>query len=101
VSSSSTWSATTTPPTSASYFANVVNIFGLICPVLAARSLSEERQTGALLVTLSWPVPRWAIVLSKYIANTAFCWLLISISWIYYSQLNSYANPDRARALGG
>jgi len=85
----------------AAYFANVVNLFGLICPILAARSLSEERHTGALLVMLAWPVPRWAIVLSKFIANTLFTWLLVSISWIYYSQLKSYAKPDHARALGG
>ena len=85
----------------ASYFANIVNLFGLICPVLASRSLAEERASGALLVTLAWPVPRWALVLAKFIANTLFCWLLVSISWIYYAQLNSYANPDRARAFGG
>jgi ABC-type transport system involved in multi-copper enzyme maturation permease subunit/ABC-type uncharacterized transport system involved in gliding motility auxiliary subunit len=85
----------------ASYFANIVNLFGLICPVLAARSLAEERASGALMVTLAWPVPRWALILSKFIANTLFTWLLVSISWIYYAQLNAYAEPDRARAFGG
>lgn len=85
----------------ASYFANIVNLFGLICPVLAARALAEERASGALLVTLAWPVPRWALILSKFVANTLFTWLLASISWIYYAQLNSYAEPDRARAFGG
>lgn len=85
----------------AAYFANVVNLFGLICPILAARTLSEERHTGALLISLSWPLPRWAIVLSKFVATTLFTWLLVSISWIYYSQLSAYAKPDRARAIGG
>ena len=56
----------------ASYYANIVNMFGLICPILGARSLAEERGNGALLVSLSWPVPRWALVLSKFIANTLF-----------------------------
>ncbi|HEX3825742.1 MAG TPA: Gldg family protein [Sporichthyaceae bacterium] len=85
----------------ASYYANIVNMFGLICPILGARSLAEERGNGALLVSLSWPVPRWALVLSKFVANTLFSWLLLSISWIYYNQLTHYARPDHARVLGG
>jgi len=85
----------------ASYFANIVNLFGLICPVLAARALAEERASGQLMVTLAWPVPRWALIVAKFIASTLFTWLLVSISWIYYAQLNVYAEPDRARAFGG
>lgn len=85
----------------AAYYANTINIFGLICPVLAARSLAEERSSGMLMISLAWPVPRWAIVLSKFIANTLFCWLLVSVAWIYFRQLDNYANPDSARAFGG
>jgi ABC-type transport system involved in multi-copper enzyme maturation permease subunit len=85
----------------ASYYANIVNMFGLICPILGARSLAEERGNGALLVALSWPVPRWAVVFAKFAANTLFSWLLVSISWIYYNQLSHYAHPDHARVLGG
>ncbi|HEX3612207.1 MAG TPA: Gldg family protein [Sporichthyaceae bacterium] len=86
----------------ASYYANAAtNLLGLVCPVLGARALAEERGNGALLVSLSWPVPRWALVLSKFIANTLLTWLLISLAWIYYSQLTHYAHPDRARAEAG
>ncbi len=81
----------------AAYYANTVNIFGLICPALAARSLAEERASGMLMVSLAWPVPRWAIVAAKFVANTLFCWLLLAVAWIYFRQLEHYANPDDAR----
>ncbi|MGQ0467938.1 MAG: Gldg family protein [Sporichthyaceae bacterium] len=81
----------------AAYYANSVNIFGLICPALAARTLAEERANGMLQVSLAWPVPRWAIVGSKFIANTLFCWLLLLVAVIYFRQLTNYANPDEAR----
>ncbi len=85
----------------AAYYANIANTLLVLCPVLAARSLAEERASGQLLVSLSWPVSRWALVLSKFVANTLYTWLLISISWIYFVQLDSFANPDFARAFGG
>ncbi|MGQ0845107.1 MAG: Gldg family protein [Sporichthyaceae bacterium] len=85
----------------ASYYANSVNLFGLICPALAARALAEERSSGMLMTSLAWPVPRSVIVGAKFIANTLLCWLLVSVAWIYYRQLDNYANPDLARAFGG
>jgi ABC-type transport system involved in multi-copper enzyme maturation permease subunit len=85
----------------AAYYANIANTLIVLCPILAARSLAEERASGQLMISLAWPVPRWALVLSKFIANTLYTWLLISIAWIYYIQLNSFANPDFARTLGG
>lgn len=85
----------------ASYYANVLNTLIVLCPILAARSLAEERANGALLISLAWPVSRWSLILSKFAANTLYTWLLISISWIYYTQLNSFANPEFARVFGG
>ena len=85
----------------ASYYSNIATTLIVLCPILAARSLAEERASGQLLVSLAWPVPRWALVLSKFTANTLYTWLLISIAWIYYAQLSSFAQPDRARTLGG
>lgn len=85
----------------AAYYSNIATTLIVLCPILAARSIAEERASGQLLVSLAWPVPRWALVLSKFTANTLYTWLLISIAWIYYVQLNSFANPDAARTLGG
>ncbi len=83
------------------YYANVANLFFVLCPALAARSLADERASGALTITLAWPVSRVSLVLSKFIANTLVTWVILSISWIYYLQLEAIANPDGARALGG
>jgi ABC-type transport system involved in multi-copper enzyme maturation permease subunit/ABC-type uncharacterized transport system involved in gliding motility auxiliary subunit len=85
----------------AAYYANIANTLIVLCPILAARSLAEERSSGQLLISLSWPVSRWALVLSKFIANTIYTWLLVSIAWIYFVQLDAFANPDLARAFGG
>lgn len=85
----------------AGYYANVVNTLIVLCPILAARSLAEERASGALLISLAWPVSRWSLVLSKFIANTLYTWVLISICWIYYVQLGTFASPEWARVFGG
>ncbi|WP_019873122.1 ABC transporter permease subunit [Sporichthya polymorpha] len=84
-----------------SYYANTVNTLLVMCPILAARAIAEERASGALQISLAWPVPRWAMVLSKFVANTLITWLVVSISWIYYVRLDSIAEPEFARVLGG
>ncbi|MGQ0624356.1 MAG: Gldg family protein [Sporichthyaceae bacterium] len=85
----------------AAYYSNTANTLLVLCPILAARSLAEERASGALLISLAWPVSRWSLVLSKFIANTLYTTVILSIAWIYYAQLSAYANPEFARALGG
>jgi ABC-type transport system involved in multi-copper enzyme maturation permease subunit len=85
----------------ASYYANTVNTLLVMCPILGARSIAEERASGALLISLAWPVPRWAMVISKFLANTLITWIVVSISWIYYFRLAAIAHPEFARSLGG
>lgn len=84
-----------------SYYSNTVYTLLVMCPILGARSIADERSSGALLITLAWPVPRSGLVLSKFIANTLFTWVVVSISWIYYFRLDKIADPEFARALGG
>lgn len=84
-----------------SYYANTVNTLLVLCPILGARSIAEERASGALQISLAWPVSRWSMVLSKFVANTLVTWLIVSVSWIYYLRLNAIAQPEFARALGG
>lgn len=84
-----------------SYYANTVNTLLVMCPIFGARSIAEERASGALLISLAWPVPRWQMVLSKFVANTLATWLVVSISWVYYVRLNAIADPEFARSLGG
>ncbi|WP_245541684.1 ABC transporter permease subunit [Sporichthya polymorpha] len=73
----------------------------MLCPILGARSIAEERASGALQISLAWPISRWAMVASKFIANTVITWLIVSVSWIYYVRLDAIAEPEFARSLGG
>ncbi|HUR74087.1 MAG TPA: Gldg family protein [Sporichthya sp.] len=84
-----------------SYYANTVNTLLVLCAIFGARSIAEERASGALQISLSWPVSRWSLVLSKFAANTLITWLIVSVSWIYYVRLDSIAEPEFARVLGG
>ena len=84
-----------------SYYTNTVNTLLVLCPILGARSIAEERASGALQISLAWPISRWAMVGSKFIANTLVTWLIVSVSWIYYIRLDAIAQPEFARALGG
>ena len=84
-----------------SYYANTVNTLLVLCPILGARSIAEERASGALQISLAWPISRWAMVGSKFIANTLVTWLIVSVSWIYYIRLDAIAEPEFARSLGG
>jgi ABC-type transport system involved in multi-copper enzyme maturation permease subunit len=84
-----------------SYYANTVNTLLVMCPILGARSIAEERASGALLISLAWPISRWSMVVSKFVANCLVTWLVISISWIYYLRLSAIADPEFARSLGG
>ena len=64
------------------YYSNIANTLLVLVPVVAMRSFAEERRTGALDITLSWPVPRTALVIGKYVVNVAYTWLLLSVAWI-------------------
>ena len=41
------------------YYSNIETTLIVVAPIMAMRSFAEERRTGALDITLSWPVSRW------------------------------------------
>lgn len=88
-------------PDLASYFANIGTTLIVLAPVMATRSLAEQRRNGSLDATLSWPISRTSLVLAKFVANTVYIWVLTSICWLYVVQLATVATPDPPRAVGG
>lgn len=88
-------------PDLASYFANIGTTLIVLVPIMATRSLAEQRRNGSLDMTLSWPISRTSLILAKFIANTLYIWVLTSVCWIYVLQLATVATPEPARALGG
>ena len=83
------------------YYSNVASTLIVLVPIVAMRSFAEERRNGALDLTLSWPLSRTGLVLGKFVANTVFAWILISVVWIYVRILSGLAPIDLARAGGG
>jgi ABC-2 type transport system permease protein len=83
------------------YYSNIATTLIVLAPVVAMRSFAEERRSGALDVTLSWPIPRRALVIGKYGANLAFTWLLLSVAWLYVRILTHLGRVEIGKAAGG
>lgn len=88
-------------PDLSEYFANVANTLLVLAPVVAMRSLAEERRTGVLDVSLSWPLSRTAVVLGKFTANTLFLWAVATITWLYVRVLSSFTGVEVGKAASG
>ncbi|MCY3561648.1 MAG: Gldg family protein [bacterium] len=71
-----------------SYYSNIETTLVVLAPIVAMRSFAEERRTGALDITLSWPTSRWWLVVTKFVANTLLTWLIVSVVWLYIWLLN-------------
>jgi ABC-2 type transport system permease protein len=83
------------------YYSNVASTLIVLVPIVAMRSFAEERRNGTLDLTLSWPLSRTGLVFGKFVANTLFAWVLISVVWIYARILSGLAPLDMARTAGG
>lgn len=83
------------------YFTNIETTLIVVAPILAMRSFAEERRTGALDITLSWPVSRWYLVLGKFLSNTVFVFLLSSIAWLYVLIIDGLGTIDVGTAAAG
>jgi ABC-2 type transport system permease protein len=85
----------------ASYYSNIANTLLVLVPVVAMRSFAEERRSGALDISLTWPTSRTGLVLGKFAANTVFVWSLASVVWLYFSLVGGVASIQGSRTAGG
>jgi len=85
----------------ASYYSNIANTLLVLVPVVAMRSFAEERRTGALDISLTWPTSRTGLVLGKFAANTLFVWGLASVVWLYFNLVGGMATIQGSRTAGG
>jgi ABC-type transport system involved in multi-copper enzyme maturation permease subunit len=83
------------------YYSNVASTLIVLCPIASMRSFAEERKSGSLDITLSWPVSRTGLVLGKFVANTVFVSILISVGWVYFRLLGTITSVSVARTAGG
>ncbi|MEW6477412.1 MAG: DUF4350 domain-containing protein [Actinomycetota bacterium] len=83
------------------YYSNIETTLIVVAPIMAMRSFAEERRTGALDITLSWPVSRWTLVTGKWVANTVFTWAMVSIAWLYIALLQSLGRVELGNAAAG
>ena len=84
-----------------SYYSNIETTLVVLAPIVAMRSFAEERRTGALDITLSWPTSRWWLVISKFVANTLLTWLIVSIVWLYIWLLNREVDVEIGKSGAG
>jgi ABC-type transport system involved in cytochrome c biogenesis permease component len=83
------------------YYSNIASTLIVLAPMVAMRAFAEERRSGALDITLTWPLPRSALVTGKYLANLAFTWLLLSVAWLYVRLLVGLGDVEVGKAAGG
>jgi ABC-type transport system involved in cytochrome c biogenesis permease component len=83
------------------YYSNIASTLIVLVPIVAMRSFAEERRSGALDVTLSWPLSRVALVAGKYVANVAFTWVLLSVAWLYVRLLTGLGQVEVGKAAAG
>ena len=83
------------------YYTNIETTLIVVAPILAMRSFAEERRSGVLDITLSWPVSRWTLVVGKWAANTVFMWGMVSIAWLYMALLQSLGRVELGNAAAG
>jgi ABC-2 type transport system permease protein len=83
------------------YYSNIASTLLVLAPIIAMRSFAEERRAGALDITLSWPVPRIALVIGKYLVNLLYTWILLSIAWLYVRLLLGMGEMEVGKAVAG
>jgi ABC-2 type transport system permease protein len=83
------------------YYSNIATTLLVLAPIIAMRSFAEERRAGALDITLSWPVPRPALVVGKYLVNLLYTWILLSIAWLYVRLLLRMGEMEVGKAVAG
>jgi ABC-type uncharacterized transport system involved in gliding motility auxiliary subunit len=83
------------------YYSNIANTLLVLVPVVAMRSFAEERRSGALDISLTWPTSRTGLVLGKFAANTLFVWVLGSVVWLYFNLVGGMATIQGSRTAGG
>jgi ABC-2 type transport system permease protein len=83
------------------YFSNMHTTLIVLVPIVAIRTFAEERRTGVLDVSLSWPVSRVVLVFTKYVATTLFLWSLVSVTWLYTWLLSRLGSVEIGRVVGG
>lgn len=83
------------------YYSNIATTLLVLAPIIAMRSFAEERRAGSLDITLSWPVPRTALVVGKYLVNLVYTWILLSVAWLYVRLLTGMGEMEVGKAVAG
>jgi ABC-type transport system involved in multi-copper enzyme maturation permease subunit len=83
------------------YYTNIETTLIVVAPIIAMRSFAEERRSGVLDITLSWPVSRWTVVFGKYLANATFVWVITGIVWLYIALLQGLGEVEVGKAAAG
>lgn len=73
----------------------------VVVPVLAARSLADERRQGTLELLLAVPVPAGRLVAGKYLALVATVWALLAPVAVFVVLLALWGDPDAGPVVAG
>lgn len=69
-------------------------------PLLTMRTIAEERRTGTLALLMTTPANEWAIVLGKWIANSAVLGLYLALTLVFALLTDWISDPDWPVILG-
>lgn len=76
----------------------------LVVPLITMRLYAEEKKSGTIELLLTSPLTDFEIILGKYLSALALFGTLVALTFLYFSLLFIYGNPDAkpllANALG-
>jgi ABC-2 type transport system permease protein len=83
------------------FFTNMSVILLFMMPLITMRLFAEERKQGTLELLLTYPLRDGEILLGKFLAATALCALLLSVTAIYPLLLALWSDPELYPILTG
>ena len=76
-------------------------ILTLFAPALTMRTFAEERRSGVLDLTLSWPVAEWELVLGKFLGAWSVLFVALALTMVFPLTVSSLGPLDWGPVIGG
>jgi len=89
------------PAAMRSIFDVMMVVLVFILPIVAMRSLAEERRTGTLETLLTAPVTDAQVVVAKFLGCWLFYLAMLAPTAVYVAVLAAFGNPDFGPILSG
>ncbi|HET9483317.1 MAG TPA: Gldg family protein, partial [Xanthomonadales bacterium] len=82
-------------------FMHMPKVLIILVAALAMRMWAEERRTGTLEILLTLPMPRWQLVLGKFLAGMTLMAIALALTFGFPITVAMIGNLDMGPVIGG